>query len=128
MNIKNWRLKSKFIAALLAVGIIPYAILGGISQWMTIDGLTRQTFEKFMAIRDLKKHEMAQFYLDRENDVAILANTPYVINALETLSSSFNVEGGVESGRFIGQKDGQFQAPADYRHLHDEFLRNSPFT
>ncbi len=57
MNIKNWRLKSKFIAALLAVGIIPYAILGGISQWMTIDGLTRQTFEKFMAIRDLKKHE-----------------------------------------------------------------------
>ena len=127
MGIKNWRLKSKFIAALLAVGIIPFAILGAVSHWMTINGLTSQTFEKYMAIRDLKKHEMAQFYLDRENDVAILAGTPYVIDALESLSFSFNVEGGVNSGRFMGQKNGLFQAPANYRHLHDQFFAQFAF-
>jgi methyl-accepting chemotaxis protein len=127
MNIKNWRLKSKFIAALLAVGIIPFAILGGVSHWMTIDGLTRQTFEKYMAIRDLKKHEMAQFYADRENDVAILAQTPYVREALESLSFSFNTEGGVNSGRFVGQTQGQYQAPVNYRHLHDPFFPQFAF-
>ncbi len=127
MSSKKWRLKSKFIAALLAVGIIPFAILGGVSQWMTIDESTRQTFEKYMAIRDLKKHEMAQFYADRENDVAILAGTPYVINALESLSFSFNTEGGVNSGRFVGQTQGQFQAPANYRHRHDQFFPQFAF-
>jgi methyl-accepting chemotaxis protein len=127
MGIKNWRLKSKFIAALLAVGIIPFAILGGVSQRMTIDGLTRQTFEKYMAVRDLKKHEMTQFYSDRKNDVAILAHTPYVRDALESLSFSFNVEGGANSGRFTGLREGQYQAPANYRHLHDQFYPQFAF-
>jgi methyl-accepting chemotaxis protein len=68
-----------------------------------------------------------QFFSDRKNDVTILAHTPYVIQALESLTLSFNVEGGVNSGRFTGHGEGRYDAPDNFRHRHDQFYPRFAF-
>jgi len=127
MGITNMGLKSKFVAALLAVGIIPFAVLGILSHHMSADTLTRQTFNEYKQIRDLKKLQLEMFFSGLKNDVVILAHTPYVMEALEALELSFNREGGVNSGRFTGKKEGRYDAPANYRHIHDQYYPQFAF-
>ena len=122
MKSGKWGLKTKFMVALLAVGVIPFAVQGLVTHQMAVETLTEQAFNHYKSIRDLKKSEIKLFFDNHREDVAMLARTPYVVEAVKALKSSFAQGGGEEGGRFAGHTGGQFDAPDDYIRVHDRYI------
>jgi methyl-accepting chemotaxis protein len=121
MKSGNWGLKVKFVVALLAVGVIPFVVLGIVSHRTAANALSEQAFNQYKSIRDLKKSQIELFFSDRLGDVDMLARTLYVLDAVKALKHSFDLEGGVSGGGFKGQGNGRFDAPDAYQIVHDRY-------
>jgi len=93
MKSGNWGLKVKFMVALLAVGVIPFVVLGIVSHRTAVNALSDQAFKQYESIRDLKKSQIELFFADRMGDVDMLARTPYVVEAVKAMKYAFELEG-----------------------------------
>ncbi len=114
-------LKAKFIMALLAVGVIPFIVLGIISHTNAVNALTEQAFNQYKSIRNLKKSQMELFFADCLGDVDMMAHTPYIIDAFKSFKNGFLTAGGFSGGQFRGLKDGHFEAPDIYLATHNRY-------
>jgi len=122
MKYGNWGLKIKFIVALLAVGVIPFLVLGVVSQRTALNGLSARAFNHYKSIRDLKKSQIKLFFSDRLGDVDMLAHTPYVVEAVKAMEKAFDQEGDASGhNRFKGLGNGRFDAPEAYHIIHDRY-------
>ena len=69
------RLKPKMIAAFLAVGLLPFAIISIISVNKTSSALEAAAFSQLDGVRGIKKAQIEKFFEERKGDTAVLAET-----------------------------------------------------
>jgi methyl-accepting chemotaxis protein len=73
--IMSLRLKPKLIAAFLAVGLIPFAIVSILSLNKSSTALEQSSFNQLDGVRGIKKAQIEQFFAERQGDTAVLAET-----------------------------------------------------
>ena len=85
----------------------------------TVGTLRQEALSKLMAVRQIKKNQIETFFGERMGDAQVLANNPYTLRALKDLQAAFNAGGGVSGGRFKGQTNERYDAPAGFRSVHN---------
>ncbi len=83
---RNLSMKIQLIVLFLAVGVIPL----GVAAWLSYSGadaalgeaegeastsLEKQTFSQLVALRDVKKQQIEQYFKEREGDMGVLVET-----------------------------------------------------
>ena len=83
---RNLSMKIQLIVFFLAVGVIPL----GVAAWLSYSGadaalgeaeseastsLEKQTFSQLVALRDVKKQQVEQYFKEREGDMGVLVET-----------------------------------------------------
>ncbi len=82
---KNMKLGTKLLVFFLSVGILPFAVIGGISLTKSSGALSDQTFSQLQALREIKKDRIESFFAERQGDLSVLVET---VDALRSESSS----------------------------------------
>ena len=72
---KNMKLSSKLLLYFLIVGVIPFAVIGSVSLIKSKSALTTQAFNQLEGVREIKKSQIEQFFVDRKGDMNVLAKT-----------------------------------------------------
>ncbi len=72
---KNMKLATKLIITFLAVGLIPFAIIGYTAMDQANNALTKASFNQLTAMREIKKAQITQFFAEREGDMGVLLET-----------------------------------------------------
>ncbi len=72
---KKMKLGTKLLAAFLAVGVIPFAVVGLIALMESSDALTDQAYGQLEAVRGIKKAQIENYFLEREGDMGVLMET-----------------------------------------------------
>ncbi|MBU1011128.1 MAG: methyl-accepting chemotaxis protein [Bacteroidetes bacterium] len=120
---KDLKLGTKLIGAFLLVGIIPLAILGIMAVTSSTTALSQEAFNKLEAIRQIKKFQIERYFAERMGDIKVLANNPFTIKAMKEINAAFQLAGGVGSGNFKGNNSGKYDAPDEYRAVHDQYFQ-----
>ncbi len=69
------KLSSKLLIVFLAVGIIPFAIMGLYSLFVSIDALAGQAYRQLTCVREVKKEAIQKFFRERHGDMGVLVDT-----------------------------------------------------
>lgn len=88
----------------------------------TVDVLRREAVGKLILNRQAKKVQIERFFAERLGDIKVLANDPFVVNAYQELEKAFVDAGGHKSGRFRGLNKERFEAPANYKEIHERWF------
>ena len=80
------RIKPKLIAAFLLVGLIPFAIVAGLSLYKSSGALEHEAYSKLAAIAEYKTQLVEKFVKDRMADVHAVPLTPFYVNASKALT------------------------------------------
>ena len=72
---KRMKLGTKLLLAFLAVGIIPFAIIGLTSLNKASNALEESSFNQLTAVQAIKKAQIQQFFAERHGDMNVLAQT-----------------------------------------------------
>ena len=73
--IKNMKLGTKLVAAFLAVGVIPFAVIATLSMLKSSESLSDQALAQLRGVREIKKAQIEQYFSERKGDMAVLLNT-----------------------------------------------------
>ena len=65
----------KLLVAFLAVGVIPFAVIGIISLIKSSEALSDQAFGQLQAVRGIKKAQTEKFFEERKGDMGVLVET-----------------------------------------------------
>ncbi|MDH4466907.1 MAG: methyl-accepting chemotaxis protein [Bacteriovoracaceae bacterium] len=82
-------LKTKILVSLLAVGIIPFSLLGFFIYRNFSDSLMDSHYEKLKFINDLKKKEVTEFFKKLSDETFLNTENPTTAEAIKNLSESF---------------------------------------
>ncbi len=67
------KLSSKLMTAFLAVGLIPFIILGTVTLYQSSQALENQAYNELKALRDIKEAQIGQYFSERQGDLGVLA-------------------------------------------------------
>lgn len=121
------RLKTKLIATFLATGIIPLTIISIVSIILESKALEEKAFNQLVTVREIKKAQIKSFFAKRLVDIRILADSPFIQQAMEEIDAAFNTAGGTKGGKFKGHTNEKYDAPTEYRKVHDKYFANLKF-
>jgi methyl-accepting chemotaxis protein len=122
IKLNDIKMKPKLIGLFLIAGLVPLLFVGWWSINLSTKALDKAAFNQLVAIRDIKKSQIATFFKERVGDAKVLANNPFTIKAFKELDAIFDKTGGMESGKFKGLTNGKFNAPEDYIAIHDKYF------
>ncbi len=77
---KNMALKTKLLVLFLAVGVIPFAVMGIVSLYKSSNALETNATNQLIAARNTKKKQIERFFDERQSDVGVLMET---VNSLK---------------------------------------------
>ena len=85
----NLRLTPRLIAAFLAVGLMPFAVIGFVALDQSQTALEKSAFNQLVGVRDIKKGQIEKFFAERQGDMGVLMETVSTLrqNAFNTLES-----------------------------------------
>ncbi|MDT8316490.1 MAG: methyl-accepting chemotaxis protein [bacterium] len=72
---KNMKLGTKLILSFLAVGLIPFAVIGLTALSKSSNALSLQAFNQLEAVREIKKKQIETFFGERKGDMGVLMET-----------------------------------------------------
>ena len=72
---KGMKLSTKLLVAFLAVGVIPFAVIGLTSLYKAGGALSSQSFGQLEAVRGIKKGQIEKFFEERRGDMGVLVET-----------------------------------------------------
>ena len=72
---KNMKLGTKLLLTFLAVGLVPFGIIGGIALYKASGALSNQAFNQLEAVREIKKAQIEKFFAERKGDMGVLVET-----------------------------------------------------
>ncbi len=75
----NMKLATKLLIYFLVVGILPFAVIGGISLYNSNKALSKQAFNQLIAMREVKKSQIERFFSERQGDMGVLMETAGVL-------------------------------------------------
>ena len=73
--LNNVKIGPKLIAAFLAVGVIPFAVIGWTALDKSSQGLSIQAFNQLNGVREIKKAQIQKFFEERRGDMGVLVET-----------------------------------------------------
>ena len=79
----------RLLVAALAIGFIPAAIIGTIALLNGRTALSNQAFEHLKSVREIKKAQLENFFIDKQRELQFLIETVSTFrqNALQKLQS-----------------------------------------
>ncbi len=87
---KNTKLGTKLIATFLAVGVIPFAVLGVISLTKSSNALEKQSFAQLESIRDIKKNDVKRYIQTVTDQLITFSENRMIIEAMQQFDSAFD--------------------------------------
>jgi methyl-accepting chemotaxis protein len=84
------KLKSKFMASYLAIGLIPLSIVWGISLYNSYDSLKHSYETEVSALGKSKKGQINQWQKELENSLVMMAEDDETVTALNEYTSGFH--------------------------------------
>jgi len=75
MPVRNLKIKPKLVAAFLAVGLIPFAVIGLVSINVSSSELSKSAFNQLEGVRSIKKAQIEKFFDERQGDMGVLMET-----------------------------------------------------
>jgi len=72
--LKNMKLGTKLLVAFLAVGVLPFAVIGISSLLKAKGALEKQSFSHLEAVRQIKKAQIEKFFAERQGDMGVLVD------------------------------------------------------
>ncbi len=90
----------------------------------TVGTLRKEAFDKLTAIREIKKAQIKGFFEERMGDARVLADSPFLIEAFKEFNIAFEEAGGADSRQFKGYTNGKFDAPYQYKQVHEKYFEN----
>ncbi len=123
---RRFSLNYKLIFIMLAISLIPIAILGYLITNQSSDALEEANFNQLDSVRINKANQIETFYNDRKGDVNVLGNTPIVMDAFNNFNNAFKSGGteGVMYEIYLEQFGSYFNTYADENSYYDIFLIN----
>ncbi|MBN1197073.1 MAG: response regulator [Candidatus Aminicenantes bacterium] len=112
-------LKLLLVTSFLVIGMIPVMTFALISLHTSDIEFRNQAFQHLESVRNIKKHQIENFFSERLRDVTVLSGNPYVVSAFRDLRQAFYDNGDKENRGFQGHTRGRFKAPSPYRRVHD---------
>ena len=98
--ITNMKLSVKLLVTFLAVGIIPFSIIGATSLMKASEGLSNQAFGQLTSIREVKKAQIQDYFLRNTSNLKVISGNRAVSEALGYFSMTFDEEGVVNQKLF----------------------------
>ena len=93
----------------------------------TVSTLRAEAINKLTAVRETKKSQIERFFHERMGDALVLADSPFIHEALTDLGGVYESFGGYAGGNFRGYNEEKYDAPALYREVHDRYFPNLKF-
>ncbi len=93
---KNMKLGTKLLVTFLAVGVIPFAIVGTLSLLKSSDALSVQAYGQLEGVRGIKKAQVEKFFGERQGDMGVLVET---VAALK--EETFNKLNSVQTNKMM---------------------------
>jgi len=90
---KKMNFKTKLLAASLAVGIIPFAVVGIASLIEAKAAIETMAYSHLTDVREIKKQEITDYFRTMKAQLHNFKDDPYVINALIEFSEVFDAAG-----------------------------------
>ncbi len=75
ISFKNIKIKPKLIGLFLLVGILPLALVGGLSLNAAKNELMTMSFQQLESVREIKKNQITSFFAERQGDLGVLQDT-----------------------------------------------------
>lgn len=88
----------------------------------TVGTLREEAFGKLEAIREIKKNQIENFFAERIANAEVLARDPFIVEAFKELDQAFENGGGPAGGQFAGETNEKYQAPEEYRAVHEKYF------
>ncbi|KIX13925.1 methyl-accepting chemotaxis protein [Dethiosulfatarculus sandiegensis] len=117
------KLGTKLVAAFLAVGVIPFAVIGLISLYSASQALDEQAFEHMRSVRQLKKIQIENYFEDKMNLMRDVQKNLRFIQSIEAFTQVFPQ--GLESPAYrqlYAQRVGPLKLFMDVFGFYDVFL------
>ena len=121
------KMKPKLITLFLLAGIIPVMVVGWWANQKATSAIMQSSFNQLEAIRGIKKSQVEGFFSERLGDVRVLADNPFVVQAMKDLDAAFDAGGGFAGGKFKGHTGERYDAPDEFREVHDKYFENSVY-
>jgi methyl-accepting chemotaxis protein len=87
---KKMKLKTKLLIAFLCVGIIPSAVMTGVSLYKAESALHDQTFNQMKAMRDIKKGEIERYLQTVRDQTLVFSEDEMIVTAMSEFSEAFD--------------------------------------
>jgi methyl-accepting chemotaxis protein len=113
----NVRLGTKFMWVFLAVGIVPFAMMGFISIKAAGNDLERQAVHRLIDVRETKKEQVVGFFDNMFQEMEIFARSRDVHDLYDQLHAYFAVAGATDGG-------GYNVTAGDYLKIYKDFGGN----
>lgn len=121
MRLRNMKLGSQFIIYFLFIGITPLLLVAIIGTQISTSTLKEKSYNQLTSIREIKKTQIENFFAERKSDIAVLAQSPFTIEAVKELKNIYKTELNSNSS-FRGLNNKNYDAPQNYRAVHDRFF------
>lgn len=92
------KIGSKVLLGFLIAGLLPMLVISGIALTSAKNALEELTYEKLIAVRDVKKSALEQYINDIDNQLNIIAQDKSVIEAMEGFALNYTDFGSSEDG------------------------------
>ncbi|MGD8845844.1 MAG: methyl-accepting chemotaxis protein [Desulfobacteraceae bacterium] len=121
--------RTKLLILLLAVGLIPLALMGGIALWKAGSALSHQTFSHLESMREIKREFLIDYFELLESQLGILRDDPNTVKAIAEFEQLTSESGGeAATPRWMeaaARYDPHFKDILQDNHWHDILLINT---
>lgn len=89
LSLKDLKMQPKLISIFLLVGLLPLALVGWWSAHLATDALMRTSYGQLETVRQIKKAQIEQYFVERQEDTTVLIETVQTLrqNAFAQLAS-----------------------------------------
>jgi signal transduction histidine kinase/ActR/RegA family two-component response regulator len=112
------------VAGFLAAALVPLLFVALVSYEASRGALKQAAFAQLESTRTLEQAAIERAFEARLHEASVLAADPYVATAFDELCAAYRSAGGAAGRAVIGHDRRRFDAPADYRAVHD---RHAPY-
>ncbi len=118
---RNMGFGPKLVLAFLIVGLLPMAVVAYQTYSEADAALDGQASRMLSAVGAIKKAQIERAYQRLEANATSIAQVPVTAEAVQELGAAFESGGGVEGDRFVGYANARFDAPSEYKLVHDKY-------
>ena len=121
--IQNIRIRNLLMTSFLAIGVIPFALIGVTALFQSSDIISEQAFEKLKVVQEIKRAQVEEYFQKCWSDITVLSRNPTVTLALERFSQTHNADGSLREKpyQYFDEEFGFGQFVKDY-HYYDLIL------